>query len=67
MDSQHVYWEIKKILREEPELRKEFEKTRSSLAEFQSSFTREGFDMHLQEYEDFIEILINIANLPKIK
>lgn len=67
MDSQHIYWEVKRILSNEPDLRKELDELRYSLKELPEDFSREHFDMLYQEYEDFIGILINLVNLPKIK
>lgn len=67
MDSQHIYWEVKRILNDEPDLKKEFDVLRYSLKELPDDFSREHFEMLYQEYEGFIEILINLVNLPKIK
>ncbi len=65
MANQYIYREVKEILNEEPILKEEFEVVRSSLTEFSYDVPKESFIKHYQEYEEFIEILVQLAKLPK--
>lgn len=67
MANQNIYWKIKGILNEEPALKKEFDELRSSLHKFSGDIPKKSFENHYREYEDFIELLVQLANLPKIK
>ena len=67
MANQNIYWKIKGILNEEPVLKEEFDELRSSLQKFSGDIPKVIFEKYYQEYEDFLDILVQLANLPKIK
>jgi len=67
MTNQKIYWKVKGILKEEPILKKKLDELRTSLHQFSGDIPKESFEKNYREYEDFIKMLVNLANLPKIK
>ncbi|KKM68890.1 hypothetical protein LCGC14_1456400 [marine sediment metagenome] len=67
MSSQDIYEEIKKILSEESELKKELDIIEHSFSIKAYNSCNDDFDICVREFRNFLETLICLANLPKTK
>ena len=61
------YWEIKKLLEENPIIESELEKLRYLTGFLSEDFSMEEFKIRCEEYQDFVRWLIEIVELPKNK